>query len=439
MRLYSLCVIAVITLGSFLFGYETSVISGALKLLGEEFNLTSFAEGFLVSILLLGAAIGIFLGGFVADRYGRRPATFLSTVAVIVGSVVVLICKTKVEFLLGRFITGLGVGIVSSIAPLYLAEIAPTRLRGAFVSSHQLIVTLGILCGYIANYYLTRDHDWRLVFGLALVPALLQALLLYFCAESPSWLFLQKRERQSASSWKRYFGKTFTPQQKNDLLSLQKETSMKTAISSWNPKIKKMVFFGILLNMFQQITGINAVIYFAPRIFELSGYATTDMTLLATIGVGAINFFVTFFAVHFLDKLGRRPLLLTGLAGMCVSLSILSAHLFSHMQTGGLVALLSIFAYVAFFAVGLGPVTAVFVSEAYPLKIRGKAISLTTAFNWIGNYLVTLVFLDLVRKITLGGAFVLFGVLSAVAFVFVYYFLPETKGKSLEEIEKSLL
>jgi len=391
------------SLGGFQFGYNTAVISGALLFLAREFSLSAGFEGFAVSVILLGALGGAYLGGFIANSWGRKKAIGLSTLFFLLGTALVAAASFAHFFILGRFVQGLGVGMISVVAPMYLAEIAPAKTRGLYVSCNQFAITIGILAAYGCNYAFAASGNWRMMFGAAFIPALLQLLALPFISESPSWT--PKMPTQTAS-WK-------------ELLK---------------PAFRILLVIGVLLSVFQQITGINAVIYFAPSIFRDAGFATNAGAILATVGIGVINVLATVLALWLIDKAGRRPLLLIGLSGMVVSLLAIALAFFTNSPFVDRIAIFGLMAYVAFFAIGMGPIPWLILAEIYPLKIRGQAMSLAVFSNWLANYFVALTFLDIAKYLTTGGAFCIFAVFSLIALIFVFKRLPETKGKTLGSV-----
>lgn len=436
---YTILAVLTATLGSFLFGYQTAVISGALPFLATAFSMSSGVEGFVVSIVLLGAVLGVLFSGMVADHYGRKKAILLPAALFTVGTAIVCASSSIYLFLLGRFITGTAVGLISMTAPLYLAEIAPSRLRGTFVCVHQLIVTLGILVAYLVNYMYAASGSWRSMFAIGLIPSMIQFFVMLLICESPSWLLSRGLKDQAAAalqklrkdtSWRDHVMavSTYVPH----------EEKQSTASLFFKPKIRYVMILGLLLNMFQQITGINTVIYYAPKIFQEAGFESVNIAILAAVGIGVINVLSTAISTWLIDKAGRRKLLLVGLAGMMLSLQLLSLFLFIKTNHTAAISVIALMSYVAFFAIGIGPVTAVLISELYPLKIRGRAMSIATTANWFFNYIMSLIFLDLMKWMGIAGVFELFATFTLASILFVYFYIPETKGKSLEEIESSL-
>ena len=403
--LYSLFVSCVAALSGLLFGYNTSVISGVLLFITRDFQLTTFEQEVVVSTILIGALLGALCGGFIADAIGRKKTLFVTLVLFLIG---VLTLSDSIGFntlLIGRFVTGLGVGIVSMAAPLYIAEMSPPGSRGALVSINQLFITIGILLAYIVAYAYADRAAWREMFSFALIPIVIQFIGLFFISETPAWLAgnLHKQAKKS-THWKELF----------------------------SPKVRLPFLIGIGISVFQQITGINTVIYYAPQIFQLAGYQTAQTALFATILVGAVNVLMTCIALWLIDLLGRRPLLIGGLIGMAASLSCLGV---SFLDQGGLMALIGLLSYVAFFALSLGPVAWLIISEIYPLGIRGRAMGIATFSNWVANYFVSLTFLTLIDILGPSNTFWLYAIICFLGLWFVIKFVPETKGKTLEQIQ----
>lgn len=435
---YTVFSVIVAAIGGFLFGYHTAIISGALIFLVPAFHLNAFDEGFVVSFILLGALGGALISGMLADRLGRKKTILLTALLIILGATIISTASTYLLLSLGRFITGIGVGLITMTGPLYIAELSPPHYRGRFVSLFQFASTLGILAAYAVSLYYSDEGRWRLMFAVGIIPALIQIWALFFIPETPAWLLVNNQEQEAIGVFK----KLRRDKQWQTHLKEMKHSAHSHKKGGWSalfgPKVRFVVLIGILINCFQQVTGINAVIYFAPKIFQEAGFASAFAAIFASLGVGLVNVVFSCLSVWLLDKLGRRPLLLWGMLGMCVSLLVLSLAFFSHSSLINLIAVISLMTYVASFAIGLGPIPFLLLSELYPLKIRGKAMTLGIMSNWFFNYLVSLVFLDLMKDMGAGGTFCLFAAVGFVALWFFWRYIPETKGKSLEEIEASM-
>ncbi len=399
------------TLSGFLFGYQTAVIAGAIIFITPEFGLSVFSQGWVVSILLLGCIVGAACSGTLADRWGRRTALQLSAVIFIVGAVLLGHCPSYAMLLMGRLLSGLGVGIASVVTPLYIAEISPAERRGTYVTLYQLAVTIGILVCFVVGFLLADSGNWRLMFMLGGLPALLQSLLLFGAVESPAWLGNKNSRKQAPQ--------TTTPE-------------ASTASLLANAHFRRLLLLGLILSIFQQISGINAVIYYAPKIFSLAGFSSASSAIGASLAVGVFNVLATLVSVYAMDRLGRRPLLLIGSGGMTLSLAMLAGTFMLDSPLTATLSVLSLMAYVGFFAIGLGPITWVLLAELYPLAIRGKAMTIALFANWGVNYLVSLSFLSLIDHGGTVGTFLTFALISLGAFCFVFWCIPETKGRALD-------
>ena len=431
--------------GGLLFGYDTGVISGALLFIRQEFApLSAFQEGIIVSFLLVGAMVGALSGGPLSDRVGRRPAALLAAIIFGIGALAVAFAPTVSFLVFGRFLLGLGVGLASMIVPLYIAEIAPADRRGELVSLNQLMITIGILLSYIVGVAFAPIEGWRWMFGVALIPALILGIGMFRLPESPRWLFehgqLEKaREVLNLSRNPEEVEQEFREMQEikdQDREISQERVSYKELLA---PYVRPALIIGIGLAIFQQITGINTVIYYAPTILQGVGFSEGGAIAATALGVGVVNVGFTILAVRIIDRVGRRPLLIIGLIGMIISLALLGVVFATGGSGGaaGLLATVCLGLYIASFAISLGPIFWLMISEIYPLRIRGSAMSVASIANWGSNFIVALIFPVLLATLGGAGSFWLFAALGIVAWIFVYFRVPETKGRSLEEIEAS--
>ncbi|HVB55711.1 MAG TPA: sugar porter family MFS transporter [Candidatus Acidoferrales bacterium] len=427
---------AISALAGLLFGYDTGVISGAILFVQEDFRLRTFQEEVVVSAVLLGAMLGAIVGGRLADRFGRRNMLVQVALLFVIGAIGTALAPTMFWLSLGRVVVGIAIGIASFTAPLYISEISPAEVRGKLVSLNQLMITIGIVCSYLADYGLAGMRGWRWMFGLAAIPAIILLAGLLFVPESPRWYmsrFSRERAREVLMRMRR-------PSVVDAELA-EIEASLKLQEGGWkelsNPRLRPALIIGIGLAVFQQFTGINTVIYYAPTIFQLAGLHSHSAAILATAGVGMINVILTIVALRLLDRVGRRPLLLYGLAGMILSLGVLGFGFLSPSLAHVLawLSVVCVMLYVAAFAIGLGPVFWLMISEIYPLKIRGRAMGVATVANWGSNLLVALTFLSLLRFLGRPWTFWLYALIGLIAWIFVFRLVPETKGKTLEQIE----
>jgi sugar porter (SP) family MFS transporter len=430
---------AITALGGLLFGYDTGVVSGALLFIKKDFGgLSSFQQELVTSLLLVGAVVGALGAGRVADRIGRRKAVLITAAIFVLGVLLAALTPSYSVLLIARVVIGLAVGSASMIVPLYIGEVVPPRFRGGFVSFNQLAVTSGILVSYLVDYGLSSSQNWRLMFALAAIPAILLFTGMLFQQESPHWLITRGREDEARAVLARVRDSGDIDAEIAEVREVSRRQSGVRELLA--PKIRPLLMVGVLLAVFQQITGINTIIYYAPSLLQGAGFGNSG-ALLANVVNGAINVTMTIVAVWLLDRVGRRPLLLTGTAGMAVGMVVAALSFLggSHL-TGGLaiVAVIGLFFYTGSFAIGLGPVFWLLIAEIYPLKIRGAAMSVATMANWGANFVVTISFLTLLNAVGGVGTFFLFGFLTLVALAYFWRKVPETKGRSLQEIERDL-
>jgi len=429
---------ALAALNGLLFGFDTGIISGAFLYIKQTFTMSPLVRGIVVSGAMAGAAAGAALGGKLADRIGRRRLILLGAVVFFIGSGTMALAPNVPILVLGRLIDGVAIGFASIVGPLYISEIAPPKIRGALTSLNQLMVTVGILASYFVNYAFADAGAWRWMLGAGMVPAVVLAVGMLKMPESPRWLFEHGRREEAREVLERTRegGVEAELAEIEETVEEQSGTGLGDLIQPW---LRPALVVGLGLAVFQQVTGINAVMYYAPTVLESTGFGSTT-SILATVGIGVINVVMTVVAIALIDRVGRRLLLLVGVGGMVLTLGILGVVFYMPGFSGALgwFATGSLMLYVAFFAIGLGPVFWLIISEIYPLSVRGTAMGAVTVANWGANLLVSLTFPMLTANVGTPSTFWLFGGLSALALVFTYYVVPETKGRSLEEIEADL-
>jgi SP family galactose:H+ symporter-like MFS transporter len=438
-NLYSIAGIA--ALGGLLFGYDTGVISGALLFIRTEFDLSPAVQGVVAGIALVGAAAGAAVAGGLSDRFGRRRVILVTGLIFIAGALIAALAPALSVLLAGRLIVGVGIGVASMLTPLYLAETAPAHSRGALVSLNQLAITCGILVSYLIGYLFAAGGQWRWMMALGAVPGAVLAIGMLVLPETPRWLAGHGRLEEAKAVLRRLRG---TSDIEAEFSELRTDLRREGRLPGWqellNPTVRAPLVIGIGLAIFQQITGINTVIYFAPTIFQAAGLSSASSAILATAGVGIVNVAMTVVAIRLIDSVGRRTLLLTGLVGMalCLVLLGLGFTIESSSAALGWVTALSLAAYVGFFAIGLGPVFWLLISEIFPLYIRGRGMGVATIANWSFNLLVTVSFLELINVLGRPGTFFLYALLTVAAYGFTRMLVRETKGRSLEAIEADL-
>ena len=432
---------AIASLGGLLFGYDTGVISGALPFLKDAFALDATTEGIATAAVLAGATVGAALVGTVSDAFGRRRVILAAAVLFVIGALFSAVASTFLVFIAGRVIVGLAIGVASMLTPLYLSEMAPKKSRGAVVSLNQFCITAGILVSYIVDYLVSGSpNNWRWMLGIGCVPGLVLGLGMLALPESPRWLAGHGRMEEAAKALQRIRDSAETQAELLEIGALIRQENGK--ITPWSalfaPGARAALIVGVGLAVFQQVTGINTVIYFAPTIFQSAGLPSASASILATVGVGVVNVVMTVVAMSLMDRAGRRPLLIWGLVGMALALLVLAGSFVVHDALASKITMGSVAVYVGFFAIGLGPVFWLLISEIFPLAVRARGMSFATVANWGSTLIVALFFLDLVQWLGPAGAFLLFAVLTVAALIFTYVMVPETKGRSLEEIEAQL-
>ena len=426
-------------LGGLLFGYDTGVISGALIFIKQEFALSTFEQELIVSIVLVGAIVGALTGGRLSDRFGRRATLLATSVVFIAGAIVCAAAGSIAGLVIGRIIVGLGIGLACTTVPVYISEVAPPEARGWQVSLFQLAITIGILGAYLVDFAFAKTEAWRWMLGLAVIPGVILGTGMLFLPESPRWLAKYTHPEAARAVLVQIRGTDNVDMEFGEIIgSLEKAEGHGRWADLLSPTVRPALVVGIGLAIFQQITGINTVIYYAPTIVLAAGIPSASGAILATAVIGLVNVIMTIVAMWLIDRVGRRPLLLVGIAGMTVCLGILGAAFRMQAETSTVawVAVITLMAYVAFFAISLGPIFWLLIAEIYPLQIRGLAEGTAAGSNWIFNLVVSITFLTLVQEVGPSWTFWLYGVLSIAAFVFSYYMVPETKGRTLEEIEQ---
>ena len=428
----------VAALGGLLFGFDTAVVSGAQRLFKAEFQLNAFMEGWVTSSALVGCFFGALAAGTLSDRFGRKKVMVLAAVFFLVSAVWCGFAGGPGELVAARLIGGLGIGIASLISPLYIAEISPPRIRGFLVALQQLAIVLGILGSFYCNSAvlhteLAEAAKWRLMFGLGALPALLFLVCILPVPESPRWLIQRGREAEALGILTRVAGAAEAGSEAGRIREVIAGEGGRWG-DLFKPGLRRAVAVGVGLMILTQVTGINAIMYYAPKVFEQAGVSAA-VAYNNTVWVGLVNLVFTLVSMAVVDRLGRKPLLLIGAVSMGAAL--FGVGWAFHAQLSGMGVLAGVLVYVGSFAVSMGVVGWVLVSEIYPTRVRGRAMSLATGAVWGACFLVSQTFPMLIERCGAAWTFWIYGLMCAVAFVFVAALVPETKGRSLEEIEQS--
>ena len=421
-------------------GYDTGVISGALLFINETWVLPDTLQGFLVSSVLIGAVIGAATNGILADIFGRKKIIMATAVIFILGSILCAFAPNVYVLILSRIFVGFAVGIVNFVVPLYLSEVSPKNLRGTLVSLYQWAITAGILFSYFINAVFAQAvYNWRWMLFAGVVPGLVLFIGMCFMSDTPRWLVSKNRDDEA----KKVFSKIEPDIEPEKEIAEIKETLVDNRQEK-TFRLKKWMIMPFVVGigiMFAQIcTGINTIIYYAPTIFKTAGFDSNLTAIYATTGIGVVNFIMTIIAVFFTDRIGRKPLLYFGLTGVMLSLFALgTSFAFAGVLGSSLkwVAVGSLVTYIICFAMSLGPIGWILVSEVFPLRIRGIAMSVCTVSNFAFNFFVVGSFPVLLHRIGGAWTFWIFGIVSILCIIFVYFFVPETKGISLEQIESN--
>jgi sugar porter (SP) family MFS transporter len=435
---YVIAVTVVAAIGGLIFGFDTAIVAGATRYMKEQFSLNSLQEGWAVSVVLIGCMVGSGLAGPISDRIGRRRLMLTSAALFLASAIGCAVPHTITGFVAFRFVGGLGIGSAAVLSPLYIAEIAPARVRGALVSVNQMAIVTGILLAYFVNWIFagTGPSNWRYMYAAGAVPSVLFFLLLLRVPESPRWLLKRDREDEASRVLARVNTAEAAAQEIRDIretLALEKGSFGEL----FRPGFRRPLVIAVVLAVFQQITGINAILYYAPRIFESAGFARMSAIGQSTI-VGFANLVFTVVAIVLADRVGRRPLLLIATGGMGVSLVLLGAAFRYHFLPSSAL-LFVILLYIAFFASAMGPLVWVVMAEIFPIRMRGAAMGLATLVLWFADFAVTLTFPVISDRLNASAAFWLYGAMCALDLVFMILYLPETKGRTLEEIERRWL
>ena len=438
---YTYLISAVAAFGGLLFGYDTAVIAGAIGYLEVQFELSPMLTGWAASSAIWGCVFGALFAGALSDKYGRKKVLLLSGLLFTLSALGSAVPDNLTQFVMARFIGGLGVGSASMLSPLYISEIAPAKIRGMLVTLYQLAIVFGINIIYIVNYLIANTHDqvwnvqlgWRYMLGSEGIPAILFFILLFFVPESPRWLVKENRSEEAL----KILNQINRPEETHRILEEIKETVNEekgSFLDLFKPGIRKAMFVGSVLAFFSQVTGINAIIYYAPEIFKQVGFGS-ESALFQTMIIGFVNMLFTLVAIRLIDYWGRRTLLIWGLFGIVSCL--LGMGMFFYFEiTSGPLLLLFILGFIASFASSLGPIPWVLISEIFPTKTRGTAMSFSIVILWLGVVLITQFFPVLLSLF--GGAFTfwIFMINALILLIFTLILIPETKQKTLEEIQE---
>jgi SP family galactose:H+ symporter-like MFS transporter len=429
-------------LAGLLFGLDIGVIAGALPFIAHEFQITSQQQEWVVSSMMFGAAVGAVGSGWLSYRLGRKYSLMIGAVLFVIGSLCSAFAPNNDVLLISRVLLGLAVGIASFTAPLYLSEIAPERIRGSMISMYQLMITIGILGAYLSDTAFSYSGSWRWMLGIITLPALLLFVGVFFLPRSPRWLASRGRDAEARKVLEML--RDTTEQAKAELDEIRE--SLKIKQSGWalfkdSKNFRRAVYLGVLLQVMQQFTGMNVIMYYAPKIFDLAGFASTAQQMWGTVIVGLVNVLATFIAIGLVDRWGRKPTLKLGFLVMAIGMGTLGTMMNIGMDTPAAqyFAILMLLMFIVGFAMSAGPLIWVLCSEIQPLKGRDFGITCSTTVNWIANMIVGATFLTMLNTLGSAHTFWIYAGLNLVFIFITIALIPETKNISLEHIERNLM
>ncbi|NLO69493.1 MAG: sugar porter family MFS transporter [Porphyromonadaceae bacterium] len=450
---YLLSISLIAALGGFLFGYDWVVIGGAKPFYETYFNIGDLPslQGWVMGSAILGCLIGVAISGSLADRFGRKPLMLLAALIFIVASIGTGFSHTISVLIAYRIFGGVAIGIASTVSPMYISEISPAKARGKFVSINQLTIVLGILSAQIVNWLIAKpiipsedflaswnvQHGWRWMFWVCAIPAFLYFIFVFFIPESPRWMTINKKSEKAFKTFNRLGGADYARKQVKEILSTPVKTEENTSLKSlFRGKMAKIILIGIIIAVLQQWSGINVIFNYAQEIFSSAGYHVSDM-LFNIVITGVVNVIFTFVGIYTVDKLGRKTLMLFGTIGLTSIYAVLG--LGYYLQVEGVLMLILVVSAIACYAMTLAPITWVVISELFPNRVRARAMAVSTFALWTACFVLTFTFPLLNKGLGSYGTFWLYGLICLGGFIFIKKYLPETKRKTLEEIEKEIV
>ena len=437
---FKVAIIAAI--GGLLFGFDTGVISGALLLIKSDWHLGVFSQEIITSAVLIGAIIGALSSGRVADIYGRKKVIIATAVVFAIGSIATALAPNPDILVVGRIVLGMAIGVASFTVPLYISEVSPSPIRGSLVSLNQLMITLGIVMAYVVDFSLaSTEEGWRYMFAFGLLPSILLFFGMFLLPNSPRWLISKGRVEEAKASLALIYTKEGVERELDSIQEAVHDIPEKVSYRELlAPAVKPVLIIGVGIMFFQQATGINTVIYYSPTILQMAGFGSAEDAMAAALPIGIVNVLATIVSIFLVDKVGRKPLLYIGVTGMVLSLIMLGGVFSMDSASAGgtmkYLAVGSLVLYIASFAISLGPIAWLLIAEVFPIRVRNIGMSMATLSNWVFNFIVALTFLSIVDYMGASGAFWLYAIFGIITLWFIWKYIPETKGKELEEIEE---
>jgi sugar porter (SP) family MFS transporter len=424
-------------LGGILYGFDMGIIAAALIFVRSTFGLSTRMEEIVVSVVLVGAMLGAIVGGTIADRIGRRATLVWGGGIFTLGSILAPLSPNVAVLIVARGILGIAIGFTSVTAPVYVSELAPPQSRGGLIGLYQFALTVGIALADLVGYWFAGQQAWRWMFGIGTVPAIFFLLLVLTLPESPRWLFSRNRTADAEAVLRTYTDESGVRLLLDDIrVGLLSPVEVRWR-ALWSPAVRGSLLIAVGFTVLQQVTGINTIIYYGPQIFALAGIASNENAIFATLLVASVNVLATVIALALVDRVGRKPLLYVGVTGMTASLFVLSYSFHSQIALGsslGIVATICLMVYIACFAFSMGPIAWILASEVFPLRVRGRGVAAATLGSGISNFVVSITFLSLIKAAGNSLTFSVYGFFCILTLLFVYFVVPETKGRELESI-----
>lgn len=424
-------------LGGILYGFDMGVIAGAMVFVRDSFTLSTRLEEIVVSVVLVGAMLGAIAGGSIADRIGRRATLLWGGAIFFVGSLLAFWSPNVTTLIVARGLLGIAVGFTSVTAPVYISELAPPQSRGLLIGLYQFALTIGVVLADLAGYWLAAQHAWRLMFGLGALPAALLIALVLTLPESPRWLYAQNRMVEVERVLSSYTDEAGARSLIEEIRAALANPVEQRWRELWSPAVRTSLLIAVGFTVLQQVTGINTIIYYGPRIFALSGITSNQNAIFSTLLVAVTNMLATIIALVLVDRVGRKPLLYAGLGGMTMCLVLLAYSFHSPAAFGagpGVVATICLMVYITCFAFSMGPISWILVSEVFPLRVRGRGVAAASLGSGASNFLVSMTFLSLIKALGSTFTFLIYAVFCVLTVLFVRFIVPETRGRELETI-----
>ncbi len=441
-KYYHLIVIAFCSaLSGLLFGYDAGIISGALLFIKKTFVISDSVQGWLVAMVPLGALLSSIISGEISDLFGRKKTLFLTALFFTIGSILCAFAHEVYVLIIGRLILGVAIGVGSSTSPVYTAEVADEKHRGWLVNLFVVFIQIGVFLSFVMSYAFSYSGNWRLMIGLGVIPALILAIAVFTLPESPRWLIIQNRSKEALTILKTLFSDQEANARVKDIQDIAVQDKVTLLKLFDDPRYLKVIFIGAAVSFFTQTVGINAFNYYAPTIFQKTGFATASMATFYTMFMGLMLVVSTISSLFFIDKIGRKIPLLIGTVGILITLLMITLG-FAFVQnpmTLGWIFLISAIIFMAFHGISIGPACFLIPSEVFPLRVRGLGMGISVAFNWGANVIVASLVPVVINRFGVASLFGGFFVITIIAWLVFYFYIPETKGATLEQIERNVL